>query len=585
MQSSNEFKWNLTVTFIIFSTLLIGSITYIFNFNLSALLNHQFKSQVEREGKQIYQNIAQNLQELQDTGIALAHTSLLYDSLKIEPEVVEEVFKIALASNQSIIYISYIKPSGQEMVRCWKRFSLWCQLGGEYSIKSFFEAEIAMDKRNSSENKNKGIPEQIGGKIWDLESNPPPFPNFSLIPSSLLDFSRTSNFPPPKIVVEKGNLGATISIPIPKKQGTIKLKGVFTGIFDEIKGQYNLILIDNTGTILSSNFINSPTIQDFLNYRLVKKILNQQQPGFVSEEIYLLPIGRYRLLLLQRKELLEQSDLAAKKFALLALLVAIFISIPLGIFFSRPLLHFYRELDRRVKEEVEKRREKEQLLLHQSKLAALGEMLGNIAHQWRHPLTRLSLLIQNLELAYQLNRLDQKRFEQFQEQALLQINYMSDTIDDFINFFRKDGRKKRFFPSQIIRDSLKLMEGRLKQKGVKVKIQVWEERAIEGYRSEFSQVILNILNNAIDILTERQIPNPQIWVRINGSRLEIEDNGGGVPDEIGDKIFEPYFTTKFQSQGTGIGLYMSRVIINQHFAGELYYFNSSRGATFVILIP
>jgi len=112
--------------------------------------------------------------------------------------------------------------------------------------------------------------------------------------------------------------------------------------------------------------------------------------------------------------------------------------------------------------------------------------------------------------------------------------------------------------------------------------EIGSAKSVYGYKTEFSQVILNILNNAIDVLTERNIKDKKIWIRINGSKLEIEDNAGGIPEEIKDKIFEPYFTTKFQSQGTGIGLYMSRVIITQHFNGKLYVYNSKNGAVFVI---
>jgi signal transduction histidine kinase len=264
------------------------------------------------------------------------------------------------------------------------------------------------------------------------------------------------------------------------------------------------------------------------------------------------------------------------------ILISIFLAIPLGVFFSKPLYNFYKELDSRVKEEIEKTKEKDRLLMHQSKLAALGEMLGNIAHQWRHPLTRLSLLIQNLEMAYKKDKLNKEFFEKFKKNALIQIDYMSQTIDDFTNFFKKDTKKEFFSPKDIITQALNLMDARIKQNKLQIIMEVKKSEEIEGYKSEFSQVILNIINNAIDILKERKINDKKIWIRIDSKKIEIEDNGGGIPKEIKDKIFEPYFTTKFQSQGTGIGLYMSRVIITQHFNGELYAYNSKNGAVFVI---
>lgn len=141
-----------------------------------------------------------------------------------------------------------------------------------------------------------------------------------------------------------------------------------------------------------------------------------------------------------------------------------------------------------------------------------------------------------------------------------------------------------FCPYEVIKEALKLIEGRIKNNNIKIDVKVISKKPIYGYKSEFSQVILNILNNAIDVLKDKNLTEKNIFIRIYKNKIEIEDNGGGVPDEIKEKIFEPYFTTKFQSQGTGIGLYMSRVIITQHFNGKLYFYNSNKGAVFVIEI-
>jgi len=135
---------------------------------------------------------------------------------------------------------------------------------------------------------------------------------------------------------------------------------------------------------------------------------------------------------------------------------------------------------------------------------------------------------------------------------------------------------------KIISQALELMEGRIKQNRVEVFLDVKNEKIINGYKSEFSQVVLNIINNAIDVLKERDVKDKKIWIRIDGGVIEIEDNGGGVDESIKHKIFEPYFTTKFQSQGTGIGLYMSKIIITQRFNGELLVRNSKNGAVFII---
>jgi signal transduction histidine kinase len=185
-------------------------------------------------------------------------------------------------------------------------------------------------------------------------------------------------------------------------------------------------------------------------------------------------------------------------------------------------------------------------------------------------------------MAAQMKKLDENYIRKFQEKAQAQIDYMSQTIDDFTNFFKKDTEKVEFYPKEIIEDALKLMEGRIKQNKVEVKFEIIKNEPVLGYKTEFSQVVLNIINNAIDVLKERDVPDRKIFIRINGKRIEIEDNAGGIDESIKDKIFEPYFTTKFQSQGTGIGLYMSKIIITQHFNGKLYAYNSKNGAVFVI---
>ncbi len=369
------------------------------------------------------------------------------------------------------------------------------------------------------------------------------------------------------------------------------VKPVFKGSFVDVVGKvdnffvssniFNLLLVDKKGKIVYSSNGLKGSVFDYYNYFFADDLL--KKVGFLSKDVYVKKLGEFKLIFIMNNEIINKTDKFSQKLALIVLIFSVLIAIPLGIFFSKPLYNFYEILDKRVKEEIEKRREKEQLLIYQSKLAALGEMLGNIAHQWRHPLTHLSLLIQNLEMAFKMNKLDEKRFNSFKEKAIAQITYMSNTIDDFTNFFKRDNKKEEFFIDEVIENTLQLIEGRLKKYNIAVNKELKRVK-FYGYKSEFSQVILNILNNAIDVLVERDIKDKEIFIRVKNDKIEIEDNAGGIPEEIKDKIFEPYFTTKFQSQGTGIGLYMSRAIITQHFNGELFAYNSERGAVFVIKV-
>jgi len=359
---------------------------------------------------------------------------------------------------------------------------------------------------------------------------------------------------------------------------TTNLESFFKSIPNEA---FNILVLNKNGKVLYSNFIKAKSIFDIFTHQLAQKILDEKDK-FITNDIYVNQINGYKIVFVQNIKLLKQQKNIAKKLAISMFVLSFVLSVIFGYFFSKPLYHFYDTLNRKVKEEVEKNREKEQMLMHQSKLAALGEMLGNIAHQWRHPITRLSLLIQNFEMAYKMGKIDDKFVNKFKNQAFEQINYMSDTIDDFTNFFKKDKEKQKFFVRDVIEDALKLLEGRLKNIEL---IKEYEARIeIIGYKTEFSQVILNILNNAIDVLNERDIKNKKIWIRIKKNLIEIEDNAGGVPEEIKEKIFEPYFTTKFQSQGTGIGLYMSKIIITKHFNSKLEVQNTQNGALFRIIL-
>ena len=356
------------------------------------------------------------------------------------------------------------------------------------------------------------------------------------------------------------------------------LKYFFSSIPDDI---FKLLVLDDRGTVLYSNFLKTTSIFDMFNHTLANDIM-QQNNKFITNDIYVKNLNGYKLVFIQNKNLLIKQKEVARNLAISMFIIALVLSVVFGYFFSKPLYHFYDELDRMVKDEIEKNREKEQMLMHQSKLAALGEMLGNIAHQWRHPITRLSLLVQNFEMAYKMQKLDDKFVEKFKTKAFEQINYMSATIDDFTSFFKKDKEKQKFYVREVIEDALKLLEGRIKN--IEIIKEYGTKIEINGYKTEFSQVILNILNNAIDALNEKEIKNKKIWIRIKNNLIEIEDNAGGIPEEIKDKIFEPYFTTKFQSQGTGIGLYMSKIIITKHFNSKLEVENSKYGAIFKIIL-
>ena len=243
-------------------------------------------------------------------------------------------------------------------------------------------------------------------------------------------------------------------------------------------------------------------------------------------------------------------------------------------------------LHHRVDQEMDKNRDKEKQMIHQSRLAQMGEMISMIAHQWRQPLAAISATASALQLKIARKRYDEEVFLSNIKQINEYSQHLSSTIDDFRNFFSTNKEKSSFSLEDSLEGSLSIIGTSLENKNINVTTEILHDEQIFSYPNEVRQVILNLLKNAEDILIEKQIENPRIHVRINDLGpmmiLEIGDNGGGVPDEIREKIFNPYFTTKEKRDGTGLGLYMSKMIVEDHCGGKLNVYNSKQGAVFEV---
>lgn len=230
--------------------------------------------------------------------------------------------------------------------------------------------------------------------------------------------------------------------------------------------------------------------------------------------------------------------------------------------------------------------EKDQLLLQQSRQAAMGEMINNISHQWRQPLNTIALTIQGFMSTYEQGECSYEYVAETVKQIMNQVLHMSQTIDDFRNFLRPDREIKQFNLKEAVKKTLLLVGDSFKSQNIKIDTEAQEDLIVTGYQNEYCQVLLNILNNARDVLTERKIVSPRIEINLfrEGHRhiATISDNAGGITDAIIDRIFEPYFTTKDADKGTGIGLYMSKTIIENRMNGKISVRNTDRGAEFRI---
>ncbi|WP_237754284.1 GAF domain-containing protein [Geobacter sp. OR-1] len=235
---------------------------------------------------------------------------------------------------------------------------------------------------------------------------------------------------------------------------------------------------------------------------------------------------------------------------------------------------------------VEALREKEQMLIQQSRQAAMGEMISNIAHQWRQPLNILGLTVQQLKLLYDFGEFNGEILENSVNKSMDLVQHMSKTIDDFRNFFKPDKEKVEFPVAETIGNTLSLLAGSLQQPMIGIEIVTKDNPVIYGYRNEYEQVLLNLLINARDALLEREIAVPGITITIcrenDRAVVLVADNAGGIPEEIMGKIFDPYFTTKGPQQGTGLGLFMSKSIVEKNMGGKLTVRNNTEGAEFRI---
>ncbi|QKF82782.1 ABC transporter substrate-binding protein [Halarcobacter ebronensis] len=264
---------------------------------------------------------------------------------------------------------------------------------------------------------------------------------------------------------------------------------------------------------------------------------------------------------------------------------------------TKELKQINQELEQRVKKEVEANLKKDSILSRQAKFAAMGEMIQNIAHQWRQPLSIISTGASGLKLEKELNGdIDDKLFDDTLSRIIDTTSHLSNTIDDFMYFFKPNKNKSKFKIEETIDKTLSLFNDHLNKRKINI-IKDINSVTIKGYESELIQILINIINNSKDAFAQEKTEG-EMYIFISAKNLEkailieVRDNAGGIKEEIIDKIFEPYFTTKHQYHGTGIGLYMCKQIIDKHMHGSIegknitYKYNNKvyKGASFIIYL-
>ena len=253
---------------------------------------------------------------------------------------------------------------------------------------------------------------------------------------------------------------------------------------------------------------------------------------------------------------------------------------------KQKLAEFNISLENRVKLEIEKNKEHQKIMIFQSRHAQMGETLSIIAHQWRQPLNNLSLIIQNAIFQYKSGKFSDATIQTLDTESFKQIQEMSQTISNFKNFFKPNNILRQINLSNAIDNALNIVIPSLKSQNIFLHTILKNNLYVTGYSSELEQAIINILLNARDILANKNIKKKSILLEVKSNEksitISIKDNGGGVALDIIDDIFNPYFSTKSNKNGTGLGLYITKIIIEDHMKGNLSLHNDKKGAVFII---
>ncbi len=328
------------------------------------------------------------------------------------------------------------------------------------------------------------------------------------------------------------------------------------------------------------------------------------QMGHKTTRYYLIALIIYMptmaLMALTFNGLINNTDFTRYTFLIGALIEIVFFSLILARRFhttnSDKLKYHQQLLDEKLKNEALLReqlqeqsselQEKNALLLNQSRHAAMGEMISMIAHQWRQPLSAITATVGSLQVKIGMDKYDKDFFYEQLDKLNSFSQHLSETIEDFRYFFKSNKQKEMFNLKKTIESSLKLTEGIFKKENIKIETDLDEKVEISSFENELMQVLVNILKNAHDALVSNKVKEPKIIIKMfeeaaESVKIIIEDNAGGIPDDIIDKIFEPYFSTKSKN-GTGLGLYMSKSIIEEHCKGSIEAVNVNGGARFII---
>jgi len=576
-----NYKYRIFVSFFVFSVIvLITIISVHVEFSKdNGLRKFKTESHLQSEEKAMF--LHHFLQKRKDSLIAIRDNPYFreFASHKIYPHNTDFLFFTLMQENKDYMQMRFLDIDGKEQLRFDRRL---------YG-KAAYKVENLQDKSNRYYFK----------KTLSLKDNE--------IFLSKLDFN-----------MEKGEIQKPY-VPVLRVATPVyihdKIKGVliiniFIDKFMELLTSspiFDISIVGTDGYVIKKYdryYDKTQHIKELYDSKTVNSILKMDDAlTLFDKNLFMrkLTVNNQKLIIIyeSKTQLLNNLRSDDIKMTAIILLITILISIPFAFLLSVPINDMFRivlkqadklhelatTLDKKVEEEILKNAKQDRLIQHQSKQAALGDMIGNIAHQWRHPLTRLSLLLQNLKAYKNKQKMSDEIFFDTLEKSNNQIEFMSNTIDNFKDFYKTDKEKNDFNVNMCIDDVLNIIGSVLDHNNIKFVVEDSTDVFVYGIKNQLSQVLLNLIVNAKDALQENEINDPVIFIRIykekNKNIILVEDNAGGIPLDIIDDIFAPFFTTKAK-KGTGIGLYLSRTIIEDEMKGKLSVLNVRQGALFTI---
>ncbi|PLY06682.1 MAG: sensor histidine kinase [Arcobacter sp.] len=583
-----NFGFKLFLSYITFTLLLILSITIVHVYLSDDLKLHKFEREVTLQSDEKKKEFDSFFKKRSDAILAIAKNEyfLKYAKNGSYNYYIDLLFLTLMEANKDYMQMRFIDSNGMEKLRFER----------EKKSKEPYKTLKLQDKSNRYYFKNASLTDNAS--VW----------------FSSIDLNIEHG------VIEKPNKSVIrVATPIyieNRFEGILIINIFMKELFKSITKStiYDIYITDSAGYYIKhkkseydwSLYNTKHRLDHDFEDEIVNEIQKDNLEGRVlTSNIYIQPLflgdQKFNMLLVETDKSLKEVKDNNNKMIIAILIFSFFMSIIFSIIFSNPLKHMYEivvsqadklhdlatNLDKKVKIETLKNAKKDRLLQNQSKLAELGDMIGNIAHQWRHPLTRLSLTLQNLKAFQNRGKLNDKLLNESLENSLHQIEFMSNTIDNFKDFYKKDTKKKDFFLIDAISSILKIIGPMLDHNNINIIINDKKNIKIYGNKNEFSQVLMNLIVNSKDAFDDKTIENPNITINIekvnNDIKLEVIDNAGGINKNIINHIFDPYFTTK-EIKGTGIGLYLSKAIIEDKMKGKLSVSNNKEGAVFTIYL-